>query len=291
MRHWTSQVIFFLLGILGFLALFPIQSRLNRLKIYPRGEIEYLYMPSGRILKQLSFGHEGLLANIYWMRAVQYYGDKRLRNEKEFPLLYSLINIAVTLDPKMMESYQFGAIFLSEPSPIGAAAPRQAVEIVQKGIEFNPDNWQLYKNLGFVYYWYLKDYRSSAQAFMKGSQIPHAAPWMKSMAALLMEQGGNRQASKFLWEQIYETSSTVSMRENARKNLAKLQADEDIELLEKIINKWESQTGNKIQSLRDLVAFKVFKEVPRDPYGYFYQYDPASGKVSLDPQSPAYSAP
>jgi len=285
MRNWTSQAIFFLLGIFGFLGVFPIQSRLNSLRIHSNGETEYLYIPSGRILKQLSFGHEGLIASIYWMRAVQYYGDKRLRNEKEFPLLYPLIDIAVTLDPQMMEPYQFGAIFLSEPSPVGAATPQQAVAIVQKGIESNPDNWQLYKNLGFVYYWYLKDYRNASHAFLKGSQISQAAPWMKSMAALLMDQGGNRQASKFLWEQIYETSTTVSMRENARENLLRLQAEEEIEILQTIVNKWESITGKRIQSLQDLVAFKVLKEVPQDPKGCQYQFNPVTQKVSLGPRS------
>jgi len=53
---------------------------------------EMLWIPSGDVLKKLSLGHDGLLANIYWTRVVQYYGG-RIRDHKtetehrSFPLI------------------------------------------------------------------------------------------------------------------------------------------------------------------------------------------------------------
>ena len=77
-----------------------------------RNTEEVLYLPSGKVIKTLSLGHNGLLADIYWMRAVQYYGGKRLKNEKRFDLLAPLIGIATTLDPQLIHAYRFCAIFL-----------------------------------------------------------------------------------------------------------------------------------------------------------------------------------
>ena len=37
---------------------------------------EVLYMPSGKSVKRLSLGYSSLLADIYWTRAVQYFGNK-----------------------------------------------------------------------------------------------------------------------------------------------------------------------------------------------------------------------
>ena len=37
---------------------------------------EVLYMPSGKSVKRLSLGYSSLLADIYWTRAVQYFGEK-----------------------------------------------------------------------------------------------------------------------------------------------------------------------------------------------------------------------
>ena len=171
-----------------------------------RSTEEVLYLSSGRVIKALSLGHNGLLADVYWMRAVQYYGGKRLRDEKRFDLLDPLIGIATTLDPQLIHAYRFGAIFLSEQSPIGAQQPEKAVALLKRGIEQNPDEWQLYRDLGFVYYWYLQDYKKGAEAFLEGSKNPKSATWMKTFAAELMAKGGSRESARFLWQQFYDTA-------------------------------------------------------------------------------------
>ena len=171
-----------------------------------RNTEEVLYLPSGKVIKTLSLGHNGLLADIYWMRAVQYYGGKRLKNEKRFDLLAPLIGIATTLDPQLIHAYRFGAIFLSERSPVGAEQPEKALALLKQGIERNPDEWQLYRDLGFVYYCYLQDYKKGAEAFLEGSKNPKSAAWMKTFAAELMAKGGSRESARFLWLQFYDTA-------------------------------------------------------------------------------------
>ena len=37
---------------------------------------EMLYIPSPKIVKRLSLGYSGLLADVYWTRVVQYFGAK-----------------------------------------------------------------------------------------------------------------------------------------------------------------------------------------------------------------------
>ena len=41
---------------------------------------EVLYVSSPKLLKRASLGYSGLLADIYWTRAVQYYGGKQHQN-------------------------------------------------------------------------------------------------------------------------------------------------------------------------------------------------------------------
>jgi hypothetical protein len=246
---------------------------------------EILYLQSGKTLKKLALGHEGLLADLYWMRAVQYYGEKRLRRDTNFKLLAPLIEIAVTLDPHLMEAYNVGAILLSEPKPVGADQPPIAVAFLKKGIENNPEEWILHRNLGFVYYWYLNDFPSAARAFFTGSKNPQAARWMKTMAAELMAHGGSRQSARFLWQELYQTSTNSALKENARENLFKLTAEEEIEWLQSLIDKVEARIHRRGISLGDLVSLGLLKSVPADPKGFPYIIDPASGKVALNPAS------
>ncbi|MBI4464900.1 MAG: tetratricopeptide repeat protein, partial [Acidobacteria bacterium] len=101
---------------------------------------------------------------------MQYYGG-RLRDRKtDFDLLAPLLDITVTLDPQLLIAYRFGAIFLSEHPPRGPGQPEKAVELLQRGIQNNPDVWRLWHELGFIYYWELKDYSKASEAYLEGSK-------------------------------------------------------------------------------------------------------------------------
>ena len=83
-----------------------------------------LYLWSGAHVKRLFPGFEGLAADVYWLRTVQYFGGQRLfATSKRFELLRPLIEITTTLDPRLEIAYRYGAIFLSEPSPARGGAP------------------------------------------------------------------------------------------------------------------------------------------------------------------------
>ncbi|MGC2060261.1 MAG: hypothetical protein WA653_18495, partial [Candidatus Sulfotelmatobacter sp.] len=46
-------------------------------QLRPRGTLEdVLYLNSPKVLKRISLGYDGLLADIYWTRAVQYFGGR-----------------------------------------------------------------------------------------------------------------------------------------------------------------------------------------------------------------------
>jgi tetratricopeptide (TPR) repeat protein len=262
-----------------------VQSAIDRgVGLYHPAQ-DVLFLPSGQVIKKLSLGYNGLLADIYWMRAVQYYGGKRLKNEPEFRLLEPLISIATTLDPQLLHAYRFGAVFLSEREPIGAGQPERAIALLQKGIEHNPDEWQLHRDVGFIYYWFLNNYKKAAESFLEGSRNPKSAVWMKTFAAQLLAQGGSREAARFLWQEVYQTSENQRMKDNAREHLQKLTVEEDIEMLQFLIKKVESRTGRKIGSIDQLVHLGFFKAPPSDPKGFRYMLDPKSGQVGLSPGS------
>src|ERR1700722_17323849 len=69
-----------------------------------RGEAtlqEVLYISSPRALKRLSLGYDGLLADIYWTRAVQYFGSKHFAGSHHYDLPAPLLEITTALDPHL----------------------------------------------------------------------------------------------------------------------------------------------------------------------------------------------
>src|SRR5215470_9914512 len=98
---------------------------------------DILYLPSGKTVKRLSLGYSSLLADIYWTRAVQYFGNKHLKYSQRYDLLAPLLDITTDLDPHLIVAYQTGSILLCQKAPEGAGQPDKAVALLEKGIRNN----------------------------------------------------------------------------------------------------------------------------------------------------------
>ncbi len=287
----TSRTVTVVAGIL-FLALFAgsIFSRqtVENLRGKEATLEEVLYLPSGKTVKRLSLGYSGLLADIYWTRAVQYFGAKHTVHSTQYSLLYPLLDITTDLDPKLIVAYEYGSVFLSQPQPEGAGQPEKAVTLAEKGIRENPEYWRLYFTLGFIHYMDLKDPRSAQRAFQKGSEVPGALPWMKVMAARMAERSKDIETSILLWQGIYETVADKDVRNAARTHLDSLLADRAITQLEQQVQVYRQRTGTPPAGWGDLIRARLIPGFPLAAKGEPYQLK-ANGKVDVaDPTQYRY---
>jgi tetratricopeptide (TPR) repeat protein len=235
---------------------------------------EVLYLPSSKTLKKLSLGFSSLLADIYWTRAVQYFGAKHMQSAERYDLLYPLLDITTDLDPHLIEAYQTGSIFLSQRAPEGASQPDEAVALLEKGIDANPDYWRMYFTLGFVHYLDRKDYKAAQQAFERGSEVHGALPYMKVMAAKMAEKGDDRGTAIALWRAVYDNTQDKMVRETALKHIASLRADAAIEELERGVQIYRERAGSLPATWTDLVRSGLLPGVPVDPTGAPYELRP-----------------
>jgi len=236
------------------------------------------------MLLRLSDGYSGLLAAIYWTRAVQYYGRHRLAHAKEFPLLGPLLDIATGLDPHLLIAYRFGSLFLAGKPPEGAGDPQRAIHLLERGIVANPEYWRLWEDLGFIYYWDMKDYAHAARAFQTGSERPGALPWMRALAASVAAQGGEIQTSRILWTEIGRSAENDSIRHSADIHLAALDAQEALSKLDSLLADYKQKEGHEARSMQDLVAAGYLRGIPLDPLGEPFVVGP-DGRVTLGPKT------
>ena len=235
-------------------------------------------------VKKLSLGYDSLLAR-HLLDARRAVLRSRLAiPHPNFDLLWPLLDIATTLDPKLVVAYRFGAIFLSEP-PAGRGAHRPRDRTRQARDRPNPDNWYLCGDLGFLYYWRMKDYPDAVDAYLEGSKIPGAPPWMKIMAARVAAMGGSLDTSRMIWSQIYESTNDKNVRNMAMKELKVLKAQADEEHLDEIAADYKKRFGHHPASTEELRAAGFVRGIPLDPEGYPYVFG-ADGKSKLDPRSP-----
>jgi len=252
----------------------------------PNANLEdVLYIPSAKTLKRMSLGYDGLLADIYWTRAVQYFGDKHRRRALGYPLLYPLLDITTELDPHLIVAYRFGATFLAQQPPDGAGQPERAVQLIETGIRNNPDNWRLYFDLGFVYSMNLQDYQAAANAFLRGSELPHTHPFLRIMAAQMAQHGGELQTARMLWQATYNSTDDVAIKANAKLHLQALDVDETVPKLEELVKDYRDKTGTQPTSFFPLVQAGLLPRVPTDPLGMPYKLFPDGHVEVQDPQA------
>ncbi|HEV3041731.1 MAG TPA: hypothetical protein VHA33_28460 [Candidatus Angelobacter sp.] len=225
---------------------------------------EVLYFPSGKTLKKLSLGYHSLLADIYWTRAVQYFGHKHQEEELRYDLLYPLLDITTDLDPHLIIAYEFGSVFLSQPAPAGAGEPDKAVALVEKGIRANPDYWRLYFTLGYIHYFDRKDYKAAREAFQTGSEKPGAYFWMKVMAAEMAQHAGETSFAEEIWKRLYESTQDQMVKDNAQQHLAALSVEKLIEELDKRVEFFRQKTGQLPSSWYDLIRAGLLRGIPID---------------------------
>jgi tetratricopeptide (TPR) repeat protein len=242
-----------------------------------------LLIQSGPLLKRLSLGYDALLGDLYWTRAVQYYGAKLPTSDRDFHLLAPLLDVATTLDPNLIPAYHFGAFFLSEKQG-GAGRPDLAVDLVKKGIAANPNDTQISADLGFLYYMRLKDYQKAAAAYLETSKIPGASQLFKVLAARIASRGGALDTSRMIWSEVYETTQDEQVKKRALEALKGLKAQSDEMQLDQLSDDYHSRFGRYPQSTRELVEAAMIKGIPLDPDGFPYVFGP-DGKSQLDPKS------
>ena len=201
----------------------------------------------GKRLKGFALGSEGLLADWYWMRSLQYIGGKISTNGLESlnlddmtslnpRLLYPLLDSSTTLDPSLMAAYSYGATVLP------AIDPHQAIALTEKGIANNPKQWRLLQHLGYIY-WKLKDYGKAAEVYDRGSKVEGAPIFFKLMSAKMRSESGSRDTARAIYSQAMEEAGDRQTKHSAELRLQQLDALDEMDIINNALRTHVEKTG------------------------------------------------
>lgn len=244
-----------------------------------------LYVRSPATMQRLALSFDSIVADVYWIRAIQLYGDTRLgqASDGSYALLYPLLEFTTALDPYFDVAYQFGALYLAEKPPGGPGRPDLAIKLLERGIQVQPEDWRLYQAVGFVHYWSYRDYARAADWFSRASRLPEAPVWMEALAAVTLAEGGNRQSSRLMWQQIQKTATDDWFLGESSRRLKQLDAMDQIELLQKVVASFREKSGRAPADWAELAQAGYVRGAIVDPNGDPYRLDGAT--VTLDPKS------
>jgi TPR repeat protein len=180
---------------------------------------ELSYYPSGKHLEPATLGHGETVADLAWLRAVQYYGEHR-RTDLKFTRLYHVFDILTSLSPGFVPAYVFGGFALAQEG----RDFDHAVELMTRGIEANPHSGHLAFELGFLYYVRPggRDLPHAAEYFEQAARQPDAPPSARRFAAYVRQHTGDLQVAYALWQGVAQTSGNRYLREMAEREMEKI---------------------------------------------------------------------
>jgi len=257
MNEWTAQKGQLLFVVFVGLSTVVGLSRLmdsRRPAIDAQIEEEQLYV-NGQTVKRISLGFNGLAADWYWMRSLQYVGRKILNSPRDIQLddlgplkvklLAPLLDTATTLDPEFMEPYEYAAVVLP------GVNVEDAIRIARKGIAANPSSWRLYQHLGYIY-WQHKDFKAASEAYGQGAALSGAPHWMEAMKAQMLVEGGSRSTARQIYQRMYQETDDPDVREMARKRLLQIQSFEDRDMIRRILGEYAGHEQRCASSWKDV---------------------------------------
>jgi len=295
MNDRTKTLALALVVVIGMTCVALLVRRIDTLRPPedPQAIDESLYL-DGKTARRISLGFNGLAADWYWMRSLQYVGRKII-NDRDVPLdnlrllnlklLAPLLDTATTLDPEFLDPYEYAAIVL----PV--INVNDAIRITKKGIDANPNAWRLYHHLGYIY-WQQHDYQAASEIYGRGAQIPGAPAWMEAMKAKMAADGGSRATAREIYTRMYEGAADEKVKDMARKRLLQLDSLDQRDGLRKLFAAYQARTGKCPSSWKEIEP--VFRALhiavdasgaPLDPSGAPYVLRAGACDVDPDPKS------
>ena len=266
-RVLASAVLPAVIVVAGFAVLITLSSYIESTRPeMPAGYEDSDLQMRGSWLKGYAFGTEGLIADWYFMRGLQYIGDKMLKNpDMEIDLgdlrplnprlLYPYLQNATDLDPHFLAAFSYGAIVMP------AIDSQQAIELAKKGVANNPRSWRLYQHLGYIY-WKLGRYQDAAETYEKGAEVEGAAPFMRMMAASMKTEGGSRETARSIYREMLAGSDDEQVRITAQRRLQEVDSLEERDAIDKALAEFKDTNGRCPSSLTEILPRLATVKLP-----------------------------
>jgi len=164
-------------------------------------------------------GFHGVAADLLWIQIVQYVGA-HWQTDKQYPRLSQALELTTSLDPRFLEPYRLGGLFLL----YFARQPQAAVSLLERGAAANPDRWELPHDLGRYYYLEVQDYDRALQWWERAAKLPDRPDYLPRFVARLYARTGQMETVLDLWSELYRTAQNDSVRSLALQEIERLKA-------------------------------------------------------------------
>ncbi|MCX7919185.1 MAG: hypothetical protein N3A72_06175 [bacterium] len=233
---------------------------------------ELLYLPSGKYLKVVVLGFDNVIADILWLRAIQYFGG-HFMGDKNYAMLDRIFEVTTTLEPTFIDVYRFATMALGEE----ARRYTETTTLLWKGIERNPTSWEIPYDLGFFLLYTVKDYDQALLAYSIATSRPNCPDFVHRIIPFIYSETGREQIAIERWREIYRTAKDDMTKEIADRNIKLIYLKKALKPMREALLAYKKKHGRFPPNIETLVQEGYLRKIPPEPYGSGWAYDPQTG--------------
>lgn len=236
---------------------------------------ELSYLPKGEYLKVAVLGYRQLAADLIWIKALQHFGVRK-QTAEGYRWAYHAVDVLTDLDPKFAFAYQVAGTILS----VSAGQVQESVAILTKGVQHNPEVWELPFFLGYDYFFELHDPVAAAKYFRLASMLPGSPEYLPKLAARMTVEAGDPGAALEFLQRLYQQVQDERLREGLAQRMKEVIAERDIQFLEEAVRRYKARYRTLPRRLEDLVTRGIILSIPEEPLGGVYELRGPEGTVA-----------
>jgi hypothetical protein len=267
------------LGLAGIALATAVASQAAFRVAPPTGDTAPL-VPDAKSARVASLGFEGLVADFFWLRAVQIVGnDDPAALKRALGQIGSLSELVVGLDPWVDHPYRFAALWISEdPDQLDTAN-----RILERGVAYHPTDWRDRFYLSFNHFFFRGDNAAAARELEPAVRLPNAPIFLSRLLARLRsttEKDGLGVAAGYL-EEIRNSTNDPFKRAELEKALDEIATERAARFLDDARETYKRRAGRDIARVDDLVRGRdaVLPTLPAEPHGWEWELDPKTNAI------------
>jgi hypothetical protein len=243
----------------------------DRIPITPRADRDARFVPRPEVARIASLGFQPLVADVYWMQAVQVVGAATSNPGQHAALLGRLVDVDTTVDPWVGHPYRFAAHWMTG----SLEDVRFANRLLERSFEYHPDDWRNYFYLGFNRFFYLGDNQGAAEALDRAAGLPGAPSYLARLVARLRADSAGLETSATFLAELARTTEDPQAQAQYEAALLEIETERRARLLDQAQEEFRRRTGRDLERVEELVRgpHAVLRRLPDEPHGDVWELD------------------
>jgi len=222
-----------------------LHGRMNTASAAAEGTLR---VPDPERARALALGFEPVVADYYWIQAVQMAGGREDPSRTHGVFLGDLIEVVTTLDPWVDHPYRFAALWLtSSPEDV-----RHANELLRKGIAYHPREWRNRFYLGYNLFFHLEENDRAADVLETAVHLDGAPDYLGALVTRLRASSDGLETALVFLQSLIRNAPDESARDEYQRAFEEIETERRARLLDRARIVFWDRHGRDIRTPKEL---------------------------------------